>query len=86
MYDKGEKVSLVCLFFICFQKMNLNDEIYLAGRFVTDLANCMTREEIVELARKLRTLKSCEEVEPCGFTDYVVARIIERHYEVTDSI
>lgn len=66
--------------------MNLSDEIYLVGRFVTDLANCMTREEIVELARKLNGLRNYEEVEPCGFTNYVIARIIERHYEVTDRI
>ena len=66
--------------------MNLRDEIYLAGRFVTDLANAMTREEIVELARKLNELRKYEEVEPCGFTNYVISRIIERHYEVTDKI
>lgn len=64
----------------------LEDQIYDAGCFVRDLANCMTREEIVELARKLNELRNYEEVEPCGFTNYVIARIIERHYEVTDKI
>lgn len=73
--------------FHCFQKMTrLQDQIYDAGCFVADLANCMTREEIVELARKLNELRKYEEVEPCGFTNYVIARIIERHYEVTDRI
>jgi hypothetical protein len=66
--------------------MDIRDQIYLAGRFCDDLANCMTREEIVELARKLRNLRGYEDTEPCGFTDYVVGRIIERHYEVTDNI
>jgi len=66
--------------------MSIDNEIYLAGRFVTDLANAMTREEIVEFARKLNELRNYEEVEPCGFTNYVIARIIERHYEVTDKI
>lgn len=80
------RIILILLNFHRLQKMNLNDEIYLAGRFVTDLANCMTREEIVELARKLNELRKYEEVEPCGFTNYVIARIIERHYEVTDKI
>jgi hypothetical protein len=64
----------------------LRDQIYDAGCFVSDLANCMTREEIVELARKLNELRNYEEVEPCGFTNYVISRIIERHYEVTDKI
>jgi hypothetical protein len=64
----------------------LQDQIYDAGLFVRDLANCMTREEIVELARKLNELRNYEEVEPCGFTNYVISRIVERHYEVTDKI
>lgn len=66
--------------------MSLREEIYLAGRFVADLANAMTREEIVELARKLNELRNYEEVEPCGFTNYVISRIVEEHYEVTDKI
>ena len=64
----------------------LRDQIYDAGCFVTDLANAMTREEIVEFARKLNELRKYEEVEPCGFTNYVIARIIEQHYRVTDKI
>lgn len=66
--------------------MSLREEIYLAGRFVADLANAMTREEIIELARKLNELRNYEEVEPCGFTNYVISRIVEEHYEVTDKI
>lgn len=64
----------------------LRDQIYDAGCFVCDLANCMTREEIVELARKLNELRNYEEVEPCAFTNYVISRIVEEHYKVTDKI
>ena len=64
----------------------LRDQIYDAGCFVRDLANAMARKEIVELARKLNELRKYEEVEPCEFTNYVIARIIEQHYEVTDKI
>lgn len=64
--------------------MDLADQISLAGRFARDLANVMTREELVSLAGKLMELKNYEEVEPCGFSDYLASRILERHYEPTD--
>lgn len=64
----------------------LRDQIYDAGLFVRDLANCMTREEVVELARKLNELRKYEDVQPCEFTNYVISRIIELHYKVTDKI
>lgn len=70
--------------FLSFRKMDLAEQIFLAGRFTRDLANVMTREEIVALAGKLMELEHYEEVESCGFTKYVVARIIERHYKNTD--
>lgn len=64
----------------------LRDQIYDAGCFVDDLANCMTREEIVEIAIKLRNLRRYEDSEPYGFTEYVIALIIEQHYKPTDKI
>lgn len=58
--------------------MNIDETIFTSREVFKDLRNCMTDQQLIELAKKIWNNKSYEDVDPCYFTECLANHIFEK--------
>lgn len=58
--------------------MDISETISASRKVFLDLKNCMSDQELIELATKIWDNKRYEEIEPCYFTECLANHIFEK--------
>jgi hypothetical protein len=58
--------------------MNIDDTIFTSRQLFNDLRNCMSDQELIQLATKIRDNMKYEEIEPFYFAECLANHIFEK--------